>query len=61
MAKFIIPVIISVIIIGGIIPLSFSSNPNLFVTPEIEQSGIFYARQVIEVKVVDSDIHFVAL
>ena len=56
MAKFIIPVIISVIIIGGIIPLSFSSNPNLFVTPEIEQSGIFYGHQVVEVKVVDSDI-----
>jgi len=56
MAKFIIPVIISVIIIGGIIPLSFSSNPNLFVTPEIEQSGIFYGHQVVGVMVVDSDI-----
>ena len=56
MAKFIIPVIISVIIIGGIIPLSFSSNSNLFVTPEIEQSGIFYGHQVVGVMVVDSDI-----
>jgi len=40
----------------GFVPSSFSSNDNLFITPEIAQSGILVGHQVAEVKIDDPDI-----
>jgi len=56
LAHLVILVIVSVIFLG-FVPDSFAShNSNLFITPEIEEAGIFGSHQVVEVIVIDSDI-----
>ena len=54
-AKFLIPVIISVLVVGGLTPFSFSNDLRISVTPEIEQAGVFFGHQVVEVKVSNPD------
>jgi hypothetical protein len=52
----VIPLIASVIVVGGLVPFSFSSEHTLSINPEIEQPGILYGYQVVEVKVSNPDL-----
>ena len=53
--KWIIPLIVSVIIVVGFVPFSFSTDHRLSINPEIEQPGILYGHKVVEVKVSNPD------
>ena len=54
--RLVIPLIVSVIVVVGLIPFSFSTEPLFSINPEIEQPGILYGHQVVEVKVSNSDL-----
>ncbi len=53
--NLVIPVFLSIILLGGSSPFSYSTDHRISVTPEIEQAGIFYGHQVVEVKVSNPD------
>jgi len=53
--NLVIPVFLGIIILGGFAPFSFSSDLRISVTPEIEQAGVFFGHQVVEVKVSNPD------
>jgi len=54
--NFTIPLIFGIIVFGGLVPSSFSSDHNLFVSIDGVETRHLKGDQVVEVKIMDSDI-----